>query len=303
MRFTVTQGGRLDQFAAQAFQLSRAQAKMRIKDGLVRCNGKVVRKASKNVAPGDIILLEEPKRGGATTSILPAVSLSKLYEDETCLVVDKPAGLSVHPASTTKGEPTVVELLREQCGLPALCLAHRLDRGTSGCLLIAKTAVACEALQQQFKERHVKKEYLAIVAGIPKANSATIDAPLGRSLMQRTKMTLFRTSKTRDAVTSYTVLSGTSTSALLACEIMTGRTHQIRVHLSAIGHPLLGDEKYSSEQSRTLSEKLGLQHPCLHAWKLLFTSPATGKQVGVIATIPEIFLTTTRNLGLTLPPL
>lgn len=304
---TVTQPCRLDQFAAHAFHLSRAQAQKYIKEGFVRCNGKVICKASKMVHAGDHVHLMRPSSSQHRptqihqyTSILKTTPIPILYEDVSCLVVNKPASIAVHPAPSHRDEPTLIEILREERGEPGLSLAHRLDRGTSGCLLVAKSVESCEALQQQFKERHVKKEYLAMVAGIPKERSATIDAPLGRSLMHRTKMTLFRTSKSREAATTYSVLSSRSDCSLLACVIATGRTHQIRVHLAAIGHPILGDEKYGTEQSRTLGEKLGLRHPCLHAWKLSFQSPAIRKEAHVMAPIPETFRRIAQELDLSL---
>jgi 23S rRNA pseudouridine955/2504/2580 synthase len=223
-----------------------------------------------------------------------------LYEDPSCLVIDKPAGIVVQRTSTVNaGEPTLLELLT--ASRRQLFLAHRLDRGTTGCLLLAKSPEALETLQQQFRERRVEKHYLAIVAGVPKHQRATIDAPLGRSLLSRTKMSLFRTSRSRSASTSYTTLSMDVECALLRCNPTSGRTHQIRVHLAGIGHPILGDEKYGSEQSRRLSEQLQLQHPCLHAWKLAFISAATKERVQITAPIPETFRRIAEKLGLSLP--
>jgi len=209
-----------------------------------------------------------------------------LYEDDTCLVVNKPADLTVHPAPSAQ-EQTLIDILREQ--YPEACLVHRLDKGTTGCLLVAKSKSGCEELQSQFKDRTVKKQYLAICAGVPEKKKATIDAPVGRNLLNRTKMSLFRTGTSREAQTTYEVLSQTEQCSLLRCEIHTGRTHQIRVHLSAIGHPIIGDEKYGSELSRRLSEKHKIESPLLHAHTLEFMSLETGEKVKVKAPIPKMF--------------
>jgi len=220
-----------------------------------------------------------------------------LYEDTACFVINKPADLTVHPASSTQ-EQTLIDILREP--YPEACLVHRLDKGTTGCLLVAKSDADCEALQSQFKDRTVKKQYLAICAGVPEKKKATIDAPVGRNLLNRTKMSLFRTGTSREAQTTYEVLAQTDECSLLRCEIHTGRTHQIRVHLSAIGHPIVGDEKYGSEASKKLSEKIDISSPLLHAHTLEFTSLETGERVRVEAPVPEKFQEAVEELRLTL---
>ena len=223
-----------------------------------------------------------------------------LFEDSACVVVDKPAGLTVHPAGTLpKEERTLVEILAEGEHSPLL-LVHRLDKGTTGCLLLAKSEKFCEQLQQQFKNHTVKKAYLALCAGIPEKQKARIDAPIGRNLTQRTKMSLCRTRSSRSAITIYAVLDETKESSLLRCEIETGRTHQIRVHLSSIGHPIVGDMKYGSEVSKRLSEKYGIKSPLLHAHMLEFSSPETGESVRVKAPLPESFIDAARKLGIEL---
>ena len=296
---------RLDQFVAAAFLLSRAQAAKHIREGHVRCNESVTRKVATRLHPGDVIAFER-QAASVTTSQPnpnpnPNPSIPILYEDDQCLVVNKCPGLAVHPAPSHRGEQTLIEIVREERSAPRLMLVHRLDKGTSGCLLIAKTAESCEAFQEQFEKRTVEKEYLAIVAGVPKEKEATIDAPLGRSLMDRKKMSLFRTSRSRNAVTSYKILSEANDAALLSCSIATGRTHQIRVHLAAIGHPILGDETYGNETSQKLSENLGIASPCLHAWKLTFLPPATRKEVYIEAPIPQLFREAAALLSLQVP--
>lgn len=210
-------------------------------------------------------------------------TLITLYEDPSCLVINKPAGIAVEELKTMGH------------------LVHRLDKGTTGCLLIAKSDEAREALQKQFKDRTVGKTYLAIVAGVPKETIATIEAPIGRSLGNRTRMSLFRTGKTRSATTTYAVLSMCPAAALLQCDLHTGRTHQIRVHLSAIGHPILGDETYGTRASRDLSWKYDIASPMLHAWRLAFASPATGERLHVEAPVPEGLLEAMERAGLVFP--
>jgi 23S rRNA pseudouridine1911/1915/1917 synthase len=285
---TVAKPMRLDQFVAHAFHLSRSQAAKRTEEGCVQCNGEIVTKASKKVRAGDIITLrikENTVHLQPATCNLQPEAIPVLYEDSTCLVVDKPAGITVHPARTTKGEPTLIDIVRKQYG-ENLQLVHRLDRETTGCLLIAKTTEAHDILQKQFKNRTVKKSYLAIVAGVPKEKRATIEANIGRSLMNRMKMSLFRTGTSREASTSYEVLRHANEVSLLRCDLHTGRTHQIRVHLSSIGHPILGDEKYGNDSSTALAKKLNIPSLMLHAEALKFVSPDTSEEVHISAETP-----------------
>lgn len=212
-----------------------------------------------------------------------------LYEDQQCLVINKPAGLPVHPAGSIKDQKTLVEILAEQRGQEVF-LVHRLDKDTTGCLLIAKSQDACDRLQSQFKSREVRKKYLAICYGIPEKPEAIIEAPVGRSLVNRTKMSLFKTSTSRNAITRYKVLSSADNVSLIECDIETGRTHQIRVHLSSIDHPILGDEKYGTESSKRFSEKLNITSICLHAYEFKFVSLETGDETNITAPIPDDFI-------------
>ena len=280
---------RLDQHIALLFGLSRAQATKAVREGLVRLNGCIEKKPSKTVS--------EESRVEMTSVTLkspdvPSPSPSPhvvLYEDAACLIINKPQGIDVY---------ALLAELKEEYSLPSLALAHRLDKGTSGCLLIAKNPAACDALQSQFKERTIEKVYLAIVAGIPKEAKASIEAQIGRSLIDRKKMSLFRTGNSRTALTMYRTLATAEKCSLLECRIATGRTHQIRVHLNAIGHPILGDETYGNDESRKLSEKCAITLPCLHAASLTFVSPATGKSVAVQAPPPKTFHDAMKTLHL-----
>ena len=212
-----------------------------------------------------------------------------IYEDASLLVINKPRGITVHPAEQTKGEVTLIEKLREELNDDNLELVHRLDKETTGCLLIAKNPEALEFLKKQFKDRTVKKTYLAIVSGVPKEKKAMIDAPIGRSLMNRVKMSLFKTGKSREAVTVYEVIDSTNDASLLRCDIKTGRTHQIRVHLASIGHPVLGDETYGNDKSQAVAKKYGMQTMQLHAQMLEFVSAETKDRVQTKAQAPDDF--------------
>jgi 23S rRNA pseudouridine1911/1915/1917 synthase len=231
-----------------------------------------------------------------------------LYEDDACLVILKPAGIPVHPGvGIPRDAPTIlhglVHLFKER-KIPfssSTVLVHRLDKDTTGCLLVAKTPAAHKALQQQFADRTVTKTYLGIVAGVPERKDAVIDASIGRSSSDRTKMTVFGSARTREAKTTYRTVDASDKSAVLACDLHTGRTHQIRVHLSAIGHPLLGDASYTSSLSEDLSHEYDIKTICLHAWQLTFHSPATDKKVTVHSPAPKAFARAAKDLGLQMP--
>jgi len=281
---------RLDQFIAIQFSLSRAQATKAVREGLVRLNGCIEKKPSKTVSEESRV--EMSSVTPSSTELAEARTEGPhvvLYEDAACLIINKPQGIDVY---------ALLAELKEEYSLPSLALAHRLDKGTSGCLLIAKNPAACDALQSQFKERTIEKVYLAIVAGIPKEAKASIEAQIGRSLVDRKKMSLFRTGNSRTALTMYRTLATAEKCSLLECRIATGRTHQIRVHLNAIGHPILGDETYGNDESRKLSEKCAITLPCLHAASLTFVSPATEKSVAVQAPPPKTFHDAMKTLHL-----
>jgi 23S rRNA pseudouridine1911/1915/1917 synthase len=178
---------------------------------------------------------------------------------------------------------------------------HRLDKDTSGCLLVAKTPEAHHALQKQFEERNVRKTYLALVAGVPKEKTALIDAPMGRHGASRTRMAVIGASKTREAQTTYTVLSSAKEASLLEVALHTGRTHQARVHLRAINHPILGDPTYHTDSSLRLSRQLAVPRVCLHAWSLAFTPPGAKKAVAVSTPLPSDIASVLARLGLPEP--
>lgn len=297
---------RLDRFlATQLPDLSRTTLKKHIEQGHVSVDGKVCTKPAEQLREGAEVV--------CTFSELPLESvaidatdlqLPLLYEDDSCLVIDKPAGIAVHPGSgMPPDEKTIlhgVRYLLEQRSLPFFqgsALVHRLDRETTGALLVAKTSNAHSELQSQFQERTVEKEYLAIVCGVPSPASALIDAPINRSTRDRTQMEVRAGDNSRDAKTTYRTIDATDDAALLSCLLHTGRTHQIRVHLRTIGHPILGDPTYATRESQECSEQHHISNLCLHAWKLGFVSPDTGKNVVVQSEIPHAFRATLQELS------
>lgn len=295
---------RLDAFLADEGRVrSRALAQKMIDAGLVRVNGKKIRKSSYALETSDMVTVtgELPFE---ESSIAPVdLKLKVLFEDDACMVVDKPAGIAVHPgAGMQPGEVTLlsgVSYLFKKRALPfsdAAVLVHRLDKDTTGCLLIAKNPETHQKLQKQFEDRTVEKTYLAIVAGVPELETARVDSPIGRSQHDRTKMSVRGVGRMREAQTTYRVVAESKVASLVECDLHTGRTHQVRVHLHAIGHPVLGDPTYSTPVSVKLAAKTeGL---CLHAWKLTFESPADGERHGAEAKLPKTFEKAMKGLGL-----
>lgn len=290
---------RLDSFlATDGRMLSRAKAQKAIEAGEVSVNDVVVKKSAQRLQEGDKVSLDSPTPSdGDNQAIVPVdLHLDALYEDKACMVINKPAGVAVHPgAGMASGETTLlsgIAFLFKKKKLPFTSesvLVHRLDKDTTGCILVAKTPAAHLALQEQFETRTVEKKYLALVAGIPKVSEATVDAPIGRSTSNRTQMTVYHSSRTREAQTTYRVLTSGKNASLLECDLHTGRTHQVRVHLSSIGHPVLGDGTYTNLLSERLMQEYAIQSLCLHAWKLTFVSPADQKKHAVEAPVPAQF--------------
>jgi 23S rRNA pseudouridine1911/1915/1917 synthase len=201
-----------------------------------------------------------------------------VYEDADLLVVDKPAGLVTHPAPGHRG-PTLAEALSGRAAGGAhperAGIVHRLDRDTSGLLVVAKTEEAHAALSDQMRAREVRREYLALVAGHPEAGSGTIDAPIGRDRSRRTVVST-RSDRPRAAVTRFEVIERLPATSLLRVTLETGRTHQIRAHLAAIGHPVCGDPQYGG---RACGRELGLDRQFLHAERLMFRHPRSRESV------------------------
>jgi 23S rRNA pseudouridine1911/1915/1917 synthase len=268
-------GLRLDAFlAARGAAPSRAAAQRLIERAAVAVDGHE-RPKNHRIAAGEKVAVDAPSAEAAPDA--PAsVPFEVLHEDEHLLVVDKPAGVVTHPAPGHHG-PTLAEALGaraaggddpERAGI-----VHRLDRDTSGLLVVARSDEAHAALQKMMKAREVTREYIALVEGHPDAESGTIDAPIGRDRTNRTVMST-RTDRARSAVTHFEVLERLPRTALLRVRLETGRTHQIRAHLAAIDHPVVGDPAYGGRKS---GRRLGLTRQFLHASKLMFRHPLSGE--------------------------
>ncbi|HEX8311282.1 MAG TPA: RluA family pseudouridine synthase, partial [Chthoniobacteraceae bacterium] len=255
-------GGRLDQFlATRVTTLSRSRIQDLIKEGHITVNG-LAAKAKARLRSGDAVLLTEPALT-PTTNLAQDIALDVLFEDDDLIVLNKPAGLVVHPAAGN-WDGTLVNALLHHCkhlsgigGEERPGIVHRLDKETSGCLVAAKSDLAHQGLSRQFAGREVTKIYLAIAAGSFSLKSGEIDAPIARHPVARKKMAVVETDRGRAARTSYRVLAELAAGTLVECTLHTGRTHQIRVHLKHLGHPLVGDELYG--------KRAGFSRQMLHA--------------------------------------
>ncbi|HMJ35511.1 MAG TPA: RluA family pseudouridine synthase [Baekduia sp.] len=273
-------GQRLDALLAEPLG-SRSRAARLIDDGMVHVDGKVVPKRHKVVA-GQRIVVQEVVEAAAPADVGATVDFDVPYEDEHLLVVDKPAGLIVHPA---RGHMTGT-LSQALEGRAAggredwrAGLVHRLDRDTSGLLVVAKSDAVHETLKAALQRRDITREYLALVEGRPPAKAGTIDAPIGRDRKVRTRIST-DTDVPRAARTHFALLEALPGTTLLRVTLETGRTHQIRVHLQAIGHPVAGDPEYGR------AGLLGLQRQFLHAARLAFPHPVTGEAVAIESPLP-----------------
>lgn len=287
-------GKRLDAALATLYPAqSRTVLKQWIEDGHVALDGAVCRKPRETVRAGDRITLESPA-APLLTLAGQDVPFRIAYEDESLLVIDKPAGLVVHPGAGNPDRTLVNGLLHREPGLAALPRAgviHRLDKDTSGLLLVARTSAAFQALTRQMAAREIHRVYIAIVNGLP-VSSGSVDAPVGRDRMHRTRMRV--TGEGRDAVTHYRVLKRFRCHAELELTLETGRTHQIRVHMQHLGHPLLGDPTYTqgrvapSRMPEALQKRLAtLNRQALHACRLEFEHPESGELIEVRSPLPS----------------
>jgi 23S rRNA pseudouridine1911/1915/1917 synthase len=268
-------GLRLDAFlAARGAAPSRAAAQRLIERGAVTVNGEP-RAKNHRLAPDERVAVDEPavdEPGAAPGAGSEPVPFEILFQDEHVMVVEKPAGVVTHPAAGHHG-PTLTEALAGLAGggpdpeRPGI--VHRLDRDTSGLLVVARTEEAHEQLARMMKAREITREYLALVEGHPDAEQGTIDAPIGRDRANRTVMST-RTDRGREAITHFDVIERLPRTALLRVRLETGRTHQIRTHFEAIGHPVVGDQQYGGRES---GRRLGLGRQFLHASALMFRHP------------------------------
>jgi 23S rRNA pseudouridine1911/1915/1917 synthase len=289
-------GARLDRALADALpSLSRERLKALISGGsVVGPKGGAVRDpASKAQAGAYSVSLPAPTAAHNEAQDIP---LEIVFEDEHLLVVDKPAGMVVHPAA---GNPdgTLVNALLHHCagqlsgigGVARPGIVHRIDKDTSGLLVAAKNDVAHEGLSAQFARHSIDRRYLAIVAGVPKPGSGLVDAPLGRSSANRQKMAIVEPGRGKHAVTHYRLVERLRDSALVECRLETGRTHQVRVHMASLGHPLLGDPVYGRTRAphRELLKRLGFARQALHAAELGFVHPVSKENLSFKSAIPS----------------
>ena len=281
--------GRADRWAADLSGLSRSHVQKLISDGRLTMNGEPL-KANVVLAAGAVLELDVPPPAPAEPIGQPELPITIVYEDDDLLIVDKPSGQVVHPAPG-HGSGTLVNALLGRgeslapggiAGVQRPGIVHRLDRDTSGLLMVARNDAAQASLQAQLKARRIRKTYLALVAGAVAAAQGRIEAPIGRDPSRRTRMAVVPDG--RPSITGYRVRERFAGWTLLELDLVTGRTHQIRVHLEAIGHPVAGDPLYGTGTSRRGPS--GLRRLFLHAWRLELTSPSTGSLIRAEATVP-----------------
>lgn len=290
-----TEASRIDAFLAANTELSRSKLQKLIRSGEVLINGSTC-KPNAEVRIGDAIRIRfEPENADA----LPEpenIPLDVVYEDDDLAVINKPKGMVVHPAPGNPSGTLVNALLyrfrelSKSGGEIRPGIVHRIDRLTSGLLVVAKNDAAHEALAKQFALHTAHREYLCLVHGNLKEDAGTVDAPIGRHRTDRKRMAV--TEDGRHAVTHWRVLQRFGTETLLDVKLETGRTHQIRVHMAHIKHPILGDEVYGSASS-----KLGLFGQALHGYRLTFVHPRTGEEMTFTAPLPEDFIAALIKLG------
>jgi 23S rRNA pseudouridine1911/1915/1917 synthase len=289
-------GIRLDRLLATRLTAPRNQVQQWIADGRVRADGKPLLRPSTTLAAGAVLEVEVPVVDHGADLVPEAGALPLLWVDEHLVVLDKPAGLVVHPGAGVREGTLVHRLLAHfpelaEVGGPGRPgIVHRLDRDTTGVLVVARTAVAYQALVRAFAARAVDKTYLAIVWGVPKEPRGRIEAAIGRHPNRRTEMTVLASG--RPAVTSWRRVATAESVSLLALGLETGRTHQIRVHARAIGHPLVGDPVYgearwrqrpsgggSPRSASRLAALRDFARPALHAWRIACTHPVSGERL------------------------
>jgi len=279
---------RVDRYVAQeAPDLSRSLVQKLLQEGRVTVGGQVP-KASYRVQAGDEIIVHVPPPE-STEVRAEAIPLSVVYEDSNIVVVDKPAGMVVHPAHGHHSGTLVNALLAHCPDLTGIGgeirpgIVHRLDKDTSGLLIVAKNDEAYHHLQSQFQARLVHKTYLALVEGVPDAAHGIIDAPIGRDPQHRQRMAIVTqpSRRGREARTEYRIVEYFPQHALVEAEPVTGRTHQIRIHLAFIGHPIVGDRVYGFRKQR-----LALSRQFLHAARIAFTLPGSGQPIELASPLP-----------------
>ena len=288
-------GWRLDRALADAAPtISRERLKALIRSGAVEASGKLLRDPATKVRGDESfrIAVPEPTPAHNEPQDIP---LKIVFEDDHLLVIDKPAGLVVHPAAGNL-DGTLVNALLHHCGgslsgiggVARPGIVHRIDKDTSGLLVVAKTDVAHEGLAKQFAAHSIDRRYLAIVTGVPKTSEGIVDASLARSSSNRKKIAIVESDRGKRAVTHWKRLALLKDAALIQCRLETGRTHQVRVHMASIGHPLLGDPVYgrSGKTHGKLLKELEFHRQALHATELGFIHPVTKHRLSFASPMP-----------------
>ena len=293
---TLLTGGRLDKALAEASGLSRERIKGLIAEGAAQVAGQLAKSGSAKVEAGSsyAITLPPPEPLAAEPQDIP---LDIVFEDDHLVVVDKPAGMVVHPAAGNPDGTLVNALLHHCCGrlsgingVARPGIVHRIDKDTSGLLVVAKSNAAHEGLARQFADHSITRRYLAVCAGHPDPSSGTISGRIGRSDRDRKKMAVLPDDATRGkhAVTHYESLQRLDHASLIECRLETGRTHQVRVHCASIGHALLGDPVYgrTPKALKALLDDLGFDRQALHAARLGFRHPISAETLDFCAELP-----------------
>ena len=289
-------GTRIDSFLSEELEeLSRSYVQKLIGDGLIQVNEKNV-KSNYKVKTGDKLLVQIPD--ATPVDILPEeMNLNIVYEDSDLLVVNKPVGLVVHPAHGHYSGTLVNGLLAHCSDLSGINgkmrpgIVHRIDKDTSGLLMIAKNDMAHQHLAAQLKEHSIRRAYYALVQGIISEPAGLVDAPIGRHETERKKMAV-TLKNSKEARTHYYVKERFAKQTFIECRLETGRTHQIRVHMAYLGHPLVGDPLYGTRKNN-----LDFPGQALHAYALGFIHPRTGEELYFEAPLPEHFQNVLKNLG------
>jgi 23S rRNA pseudouridine1911/1915/1917 synthase len=287
-------GWRLDRALADAVPtMSRERLKALIRNGAL--SEGAVRDPATKVKGDETFTLAVPEPEPAD-NVAQDIPLSILFEDEHLLVLDKPAGLVVHPAAGNR-DGTLVNALLHHCagrlsgigGVARPGIVHRLDKDTSGLMLVAKTDVAHEGLAKQFAAHSIDRRYRAIVSAVPRLASGKVDAPLARSSANRKKIAVQEEGRGKRAVTHWRVIEPLKDAALVECRLETGRTHQVRVHMASIGHALLGDPVYGggAKSHRKLLQELGFHRQALHSAEVAFIHPVTKGRLSFASPLPS----------------
>jgi 23S rRNA pseudouridine1911/1915/1917 synthase len=287
---------RIDLYLVTALpEFSRTRIQQLIRAGFVRLNGTTIR-PNELVRAGDQIELTNPRTEKIETRP-EAIPLETLFEDDDLIVINKPAGMTVHPGAGHR-EHTLVNALLHHCsslsgigGKERPGIVHRLDKETSGCLVAAKNDIAHRELSEQFATRTVEKIYLALVAGKLRKPTGVIEENIGRHPVHRQRMSVV-SPRGRAARTEYRVVRSSEQASLIQCSLHSGRTHQIRVHLHHLGHPVLGDKIYAPRFGKNFPRQM------LHAWKLGFRHPRTGEWKNFQASLPDDFKGAIAAMGL-----